>query len=76
MLLLVICQRLSPPGTAPGQDPRERLLIQNMLKPPGGQIRVTAIDEDGMLRDVYVSGDFFFYSAEGLSELEHSLEGV
>jgi lipoate-protein ligase A len=51
-------------------------VIQNMLKTPGGLIRVTAVNEDGKLHDVHISGDFFFYPAEDLPALEQSLEGV
>ena len=51
-------------------------VIQNMFKAPGGLIRVTAVNDDGMLRDVHLSGDFFFYPADTLPELERSLDGV
>jgi lipoate-protein ligase A len=51
-------------------------VIQNMFKAPGGLIRVTAVNEDGVLRDVHLSGDFFFYPAENLPKLEASLNGV
>lgn len=51
-------------------------VIQNMLKTPGGLIRVTAVNEDGKLHDVHISGDFFFYPAEDLAGLEQSLNGV
>jgi lipoate-protein ligase A len=51
-------------------------VVQNMLKTPGGLIRVTAISEDGFLHDVHISGDFFFYPAEDLPELERTLDGV
>lgn len=51
-------------------------VIQNMLKTPGGLIRVRAVNEDGRLHDVYISGDFFFYPAENLTGLERALDGV
>jgi lipoate---protein ligase len=51
-------------------------VIQNMLKAPGGLIRVTAVNEDGVLRDVHLSGDFFFYPAGNLPKLEQMLNGV
>jgi len=51
-------------------------VVQNMLKAPGGLIRVTAVNEDGILKDVHLSGDFFFYPAESLPVLEKSLHGV
>lgn len=51
-------------------------VIQNMLKTPGGLIRVTAVNNDGLLKDVHISGDFFFYPAEDLASLEKSLDGL
>jgi lipoate-protein ligase A len=51
-------------------------VLRNMLKTPGGLIRVTAVNEDCRLRDVHLSGDFFFYPADDLPELELALEGV
>lgn len=51
-------------------------VIQNMLKTPGGLVRVTAVNDDGRLQDVHISGDFFFYPAEDLPGLERTLEGV
>jgi len=51
-------------------------VIQNMLKTPGGLIRVTAINQNGMLHDVHISGDFFFYPAADLPALEKALQGV
>jgi lipoate-protein ligase A len=51
-------------------------VIQSMFKAPGGLIRVTAINEDGVLRDVHLSGDFFFYPAENLPKLESALNGI
>jgi lipoate-protein ligase A len=51
-------------------------VIQNMLKTPGGLIRVTAVNEDGRLHDVHISGDFFFYPAENLTGLERAIDGV
>jgi lipoate-protein ligase A len=51
-------------------------VIQNMLKTPGGLVRVIAVKEDEILRDVHISGDFFFYPAYLLPNLEHALGGV
>ena len=51
-------------------------VIQKMLKTPGGLIRVTAVNQNGMLQDVHISGDFFFFPAENLVDLEQALEGV
>jgi lipoate-protein ligase A len=47
-----------------------------MLKTPGGLIHATAIIEEGRLRDLHLSGDFFFYPSKDLAELERALEGV
>jgi lipoate---protein ligase len=51
-------------------------VIQNMLKTPGGLIRVMAVNENGRLQDVHISGDFFFYPAENLTGLEGVIDGV
>lgn len=51
-------------------------VIQNMMKTPGGLVRVTAVNQDGKLQDVHISGDFFFYPAQSLSELEQALINV
>ena len=51
-------------------------VIQNMLKTPGGLVRVTAVNRDGRLHEVHISGDFFFYPAEDLPALERALEGT
>lgn len=51
-------------------------VIHRMNKAPGGLIRVSAINENGYLRDVHISGDFFFYPANNLPRLENALEGV
>jgi lipoate---protein ligase len=51
-------------------------VIQKMLKTPGGLVRVTAVNQDGRLRDVHISGDFFFFPADSLEELELALDGV
>ena len=51
-------------------------VIQNMLKTPGGLVRASALNENGTLRDLHFSGDFFFYPSEILPELEKFLGGV
>jgi lipoate---protein ligase len=51
-------------------------VIQKMLKTPGGLIRVTAVNQDGVLKDVHLSGDFFFFPAENLIDLEQALDGL
>jgi len=47
-----------------------------MYKAPGGLIRGTSEVEDGRLRTVSLSGDFFLYPADKLVELESALAGV
>lgn len=51
-------------------------LMQNIYKAPGGLIRLTALNDHGLLRDVHLSGDFFFYPASSLPHLESVLEGL
>lgn len=51
-------------------------VIQKMLKTPGGLIRVTAVNENGNLKDVHLSGDFFFFPAANLVDLEQALSGL
>jgi lipoate-protein ligase A len=51
-------------------------VIQKVLKTPGGLIRVTAINRDGYLHDVHISGDFFIFPPNCLNSLEEVLEGV
>ena len=63
----------------PGREVKIRegvFVIQNLLKTPGGLIRVTATNENGLLHDVHISGDFFIYPAERLPELEQALENT
>ncbi len=50
-------------------------VVQKMLKTPGGLIRVTAVNQGGKLNDVHISGDFFFFPAASLMDLEQALEG-
>ena len=51
-------------------------VIQKMFKTPGGLIRVTAVNQEGILSDVHISGDFFFFPADRLMDLEKYLQGV
>ena len=51
-------------------------VIQKMLKTPGGLMRVTAVNRDGKLEDVHISGDFFFFPMANLVDLENCLRGV
>jgi lipoate-protein ligase A len=49
---------------------------QKMYKATGGLIRATVEVEEGVIAGVSLSGDFFFYPAERLAELEVALIGV
>jgi lipoate-protein ligase A len=51
-------------------------VIQQAYKAAGGLIQVTAVQDDGILRDVHLSGDFFFYPAKDLVGLEKALENL
>ena len=51
-------------------------VIQKMVKTQGGLIRVTAINENGLLTDVHISGDFFFFPSERLVDLEQALQDI
>ncbi len=51
-------------------------VVQNAIKSPGGLIRVTAVNDQGKLRDVHLSGDFFFFPQASLEDMEKALEGV
>jgi lipoate-protein ligase A len=51
-------------------------VIQKMVKVPGGLIRASAVNRHGLLSDVHLSGDFFFYPAPCLADLERALEGT
>lgn len=51
-------------------------VIQKMVKVPGGLIRASAVSREGRLSDVHLSGDFFFYPAPRLADLERALDGV
>lgn len=51
-------------------------VIQRVHKAPGGLIRATTEMQDGQLVDVVLSGDFFFYPADLLGELERCLVGA
>jgi lipoate---protein ligase len=51
-------------------------VIQKMLKTPGGLIRVTAVNQNGNLSDVHISGDFFFFPSTNLVDLEQALDGL
>ncbi len=51
-------------------------VIQKMRKAPGGLMRFSAVNNQDTLQDVHISGDFFFFPAEKLLELEETLTGI
>jgi lipoate-protein ligase A len=51
-------------------------VVHRMYKAPGGLIRAVVELEEGIIRHAELSGDFFFYPAERLADLERALEGV
>ena len=51
-------------------------LVQRAYKATGGLIRVTAEIREGVIEDISLSGDFYFYPADKLVDLEASLTGV
>jgi lipoate---protein ligase len=52
------------------------VILQKVVKLPGGLVRLTATNYEGRLADVHFSGDFFIYPQSALSGLEQELEGV
>jgi len=51
-------------------------VIQRAYKAAGGLIRATVEVQEGVVASVSISGDFFFYPAERLADLEAALVGV
>jgi lipoate-protein ligase A len=51
-------------------------VAQRMHKAPGGLIRATVETQHGQIVAVGLSGDFFFYPAEKLADLEQTLSGT
>jgi len=51
-------------------------VTQQVLKTPGGLLRGAAVQRHGRLSGVHLSGDFFFFPAAALADLEGALEGV
>ncbi len=47
-----------------------------MYKAPGGLIRATVEEREGVIAGLSLSGDFFFYPAHRLADLEAALVGV
>jgi lipoate-protein ligase A len=51
-------------------------VAQRMYKAPGGLIRAIVEIREGRIAEVSLSGDFFFYPADKLEDLEAALAGV
>jgi lipoate-protein ligase A len=51
-------------------------VARRMHKASGGLIRVTVETQHGQIMAVGLSGDFFFYPAEKLADLEQTLRGI
>lgn len=51
-------------------------VVQGVHKAPGGLIRATVEVHDGLIANAGLSGDFFFYPADGLADLESYLIGT
>jgi lipoate---protein ligase len=51
-------------------------VLQKVVKLPGGLVRLSAVNQEGRLADVHLSGDFFIYPPSALSGLEQALAGV
>lgn len=51
-------------------------LRQRIYKAPGGLIRATVEVQEGAITSASLSGDFFFYPAERLADLDAALVGV
>ena len=49
---------------------------ESTYKSPGGLIRVTSEVKDGIIRDIMISGDFWFIPQESLPGLEEALTGL
>jgi lipoate-protein ligase A len=66
----------------PSQDERKITIRsgvqvrQKMHKAPGGLIRATVEVQEGVITSASLSGDFFFYPAQRLAELDAALVGV
>lgn len=80
-------EQFSDPNWVPANDRRQTDLrsvriaegtnvLQRVYKAPGGLIRVTAIEREGHLHDLHLSGDFFFFPSAALPNLEQALEGI
>lgn len=51
-------------------------VLEAAYKAPGGLIRATVTVRDGIIADLLLSGDFFFYPPRELDRLQHALIGA
>jgi lipoate-protein ligase A len=51
-------------------------VLQRAYKARGGLLRAVLVAREGRIADVELSGDFFFYPAEKLADLEQALAGI
>jgi len=51
-------------------------VFEKVHKAPGGLMRLTAVSNEGRLEDVHLSGDFFFFPADKLVELEQAFTAL
>lgn len=51
-------------------------VFEKMHKAPGGLMRLSAVSNEGKLEDVHISGDFFFFPAGKLVELEQAFTAL
>lgn len=51
-------------------------VMERVAKLPGGLVHASAVSSNGKLHDIHLSGDFFFFPAARLVDLERALEGV
>jgi lipoate-protein ligase A len=49
-------------------------VVERVAKLPGGLVRASAVNVQGRLRDIHLSGDLFFFPASRLVDLERALE--
>ncbi len=72
---------LLKPGRCPQEGRMVKIaagveVVQRTYKAPGGLIRATVETQHGRIVTVGLSGDFFFYPADKLADLERSLVGA
>jgi len=64
------------PDTARVKIAEGIFVFEKVHKAPGGLMRLSAVSNEGQLEDVHISGDFFFFPAEKLVELEQAFTAL